>query len=117
MLVNQTTIGVNNRRVLRTNTDLSLSMKKTKKQRQDLLNDKISHRRKLRSSNTDSTETKTRQRQTIITKKERKTRIKKNLNNSEQEITITQSIEAKSNPGKQSNIIQKLDFNLYFRYN
>jgi len=99
MIVNQT-IGVNNRRVLRTNTDSSLSMKKTKKQRQDLLNDKISHRRQLRSSNTDSTENKTCQQQTILIKKERKKRIKKNLNNSEQEITITQSIEAKTNPSK-----------------
>jgi hypothetical protein len=100
MLVNQT-VGRNNRRVLRTNTDSSLSlMKKTKKQRQDLSNDKISHRRKLRSSNTDSTDNRTHRQQTIPIKKERKKRMKKIINQPEQEITITQSIEAKTNSNK-----------------
>jgi hypothetical protein len=94
MLANQT-VGVNNRRALRTNTDPLLSMKKTKKQQEDL-----SHRRKLRSSNTDSTENKSRQRQTIPLKKERKKRMKKINHNSEQEVIITQSIEARKTTSK-----------------
>jgi len=106
MLVNQT-VGMNNRRVLRTNTDSSSSTKKTKKQRQDLSNHKISYQHKLRSSNPDTTENKSHRRQTIPIKKERKKRMKKH---SEQEITITQSIEAKTNSSKSSNKYSKNSF-------
>ncbi|CAF3445101.1 unnamed protein product [Rotaria sp. Silwood1] len=89
MLINQTT-RVNNRRITRTNIDSS-SIKKTKKQQQqDLSNDDISNRRKLRSSNTDTIESKTHRQQTLPIRKERKKRIKKNINNQEQDITITQ---------------------------
>lgn len=97
MLINQT-IEENNRRILRTNTNLS-SIKKSKKQRENLSNDNISHQRKLRSSKTISKDTKShRQKLISITKKERKKRIKKILNHSEQEIIITQSIEPKPKP-------------------
>ncbi len=89
MLANQT-VGVNNRRTLRTNTDPSI--KKTKKQQEDL-----SHKRKLRSSNI---ENKSRRRQTLPLKKERKKRMKKTVHNSEQEVIITQSIEARKTTGK-----------------
>ncbi|CAF3404413.1 unnamed protein product [Rotaria socialis] len=86
MLINQTG-RANSRRTARTNHD-STSIKKTKKQRKDL-----SNRRKLRSSNADSLETKSQRRQTIPMKKERKKRTKKTMNNheeEEEEITITQ---------------------------
>ncbi|CAF0771214.1 unnamed protein product [Rotaria sp. Silwood1] len=89
MLINQTT-RVNNRRITRTNIDSS-SIKKTKKQQQqDLSNDDISNRRKLRSSNSDTIESKTHRQQALPIRKERKKRIKKNINNQEQDITITQ---------------------------
>ncbi|CAF0901599.1 unnamed protein product [Rotaria sordida] len=89
MLTNQT-IRVNNRRITRTNIDSS-SVKKTKKQQQDLSNDNIPNRRKLRSSNSDTIETKTYRQKTLPLKKERKKRMKKPINNQEQDITITQT--------------------------
>ncbi|CAF3550302.1 unnamed protein product [Adineta steineri] len=87
MLVNQTIGGENNRRIVNS------SIKKSKKQRQDL-----SYGRKLRSStNTDSLQNKVHQQQTTPLKKERKKRMKKTINHSEQEITITKSIEGRKN--------------------
>jgi hypothetical protein len=110
MLANQTVEG-NNRRILRTNSDSSSSIKKTKKQREDR-----SYRRQLRSSNTDSIENKICRQQTKPIKKQRKKRMKKMLNHPEQDITITQSIEATLHSGKSSNIILKQHLILYFRY-
>jgi hypothetical protein len=89
MLVNQTG-GENNRRLLRTNTDSS-PIKKSKKQREDLSNE---NQRKLRSSNNDN---KSHRRQILSTKKERKKRMKKILDHSEPEITITQTTKPKTN--------------------
>jgi hypothetical protein len=91
MLGNQTG-GVSNRRVLRTNTDVSLIKKSKATKQKDL-----PRRRKLRSSNSDSTENKSRQRQTSI-KKERKKRMKKVINQ-QQETTVTRSNEPKTNTG------------------
>lgn len=67
-------------------------MKKTKKQGQNLSNEKIIHRRKLRSSNPDYIENKIHP-----IKKERKKRIKKHHYESEQDVTILQTIEGKIN--------------------
>lgn len=69
-------------------------MKKTKKQGENLSNDKIIHRRKLRSSNPDQTEPKTTRQQIISIKKERKKRIKKILHQPEQ------GIQGKNNSSK-----------------
>jgi hypothetical protein len=89
MLVNQT-VGGTGRRAMRTTTDSS--MKKCKKPRQE-----PPVRRKLRSATADSGESKPRREQSIPLKKERKKRAKKVTNDPEQEIIITQSIEAAKN--------------------
>ncbi|CAF2910049.1 unnamed protein product [Rotaria sp. Silwood2] len=102
MLMNQTIRG-NNRRITRTNIDSSSSIKKTKKQQQDLSNDNISNRRKLRSSNSDTIETKTYRQQTLPIKKERKKRIKKLVNDPEQDITITQTNTKTKNNNNNNN--------------
>ncbi|CAF0881382.1 unnamed protein product [Rotaria sordida] len=101
MLTNQT-IRVNNRRITRTNIDSS-SVKKTKKQQQDLSNDNIPNRRKLRSSNSDTIETKTYRQKTLPLKKERKKRMKKPINNQEQDITITQTNTKTKNNNNNNN--------------
>ena len=100
MLVNQT-VGENTRRKLRTNPDSS-TIKKTKKQREDLSNENLIHRRKLRSS----TENKSHRRELISIKKERKKRMKKII---DQDITITQTIKSKTNSHDTSDIKQEDD--------
>ncbi|CAF0907114.1 unnamed protein product [Rotaria sordida] len=101
-MLNNQTIRVNNRRITRTNIDSS-SVKKTKKQQQDLSNDNIPNRRKLRSSNSDTIETKTYRQKTLPLKKERKKRMKKPINNQEQDITITQTNTKTKNNNNNNN--------------
>ncbi|CAF0859587.1 unnamed protein product [Rotaria sordida] len=107
MLTNQT-IRVNNRRITRTNIDSS-SVKKTKKQQQDLSNDNIPNRRKLRSSNSDTIETKTYRQKTLPLKKERKKRMKKPINNQEQDITITQTNTKTKNNNNNNDTINTVE--------
>lgn len=102
MLINQT-VRANHRRVSKSNINSSTT-KKTKKQQQNLSNESNCHRRKLRSGNSVSIETKTHRQESMPLKKERKKRTKKIDNINEQEITITQT-KAKTTNNESKSLI------------
>ena len=106
MIVNQTVVA-GHRRTIRTTGDSSMKKSNRKQQQQDL-----SHRQKLRSSNVETVDDQSQQQQATSVKKERKKRMKKIVNELEQDIAITQSVDGRNSIGKSSlNII--ISFTLF----
>ncbi|CAF0950661.1 unnamed protein product [Adineta ricciae] len=91
MIVNQTVVA-SHRRTIRTTGDSSMKKSNRKQQQQQ----DLSHRRKLRSSNVESADNQSQQQQATSVKKERKKRMKKIVNELEQDITITPSVDGRN---------------------